>query len=291
MNFFKENVKFLREKKKITQDVAAAGIGFGRTTWNGYETGDSTPNISTLYLIAEFLEVSVSDLLETDFKNVEVNKKKVSNKNTKIIEVNNEVSVEAKGKNYPNTEELTITMVAEPDAEYLAKSAVIPITDISVAAGSGIFNSDYIEHVDSLRLPGPLIKKGATYLCVKIKGLSMSPTLQDGGYVIIRHLDNTEWAKMPDERIFVVIDTDGQSYLKRIKNRFKSDFIVLKSDNPDQASFPNFNLATKEINSIWYVEWYLSAKMPNIHDQYYTRLQKLEDKVDNLLHQQHKIKS
>ena len=181
--------------------------------------------------------------------------------------------------------------MAEPDAEYLAKSAVIPITDISVAAGAGAFNSDYIEKVDSLRLPGLLIKNGATYLCVKIKGPSMSPTLQDGGYVIIRHLDKSEWAKMPDERIFVVSDNDGKSYLKRVKNRFKQDFIVLKSDNPGQATFPNFNLTSAEINSIWYVEWYLTAKMPNIHDNYYTRLRKLEEIVDDLQQSHSKIKS
>ena len=75
----------------------------------------------------------------------------------------------------------------------------------------------------------------------------MSPTLQDGGYAIIRFLDRSEWAKMPDERIFVVSDMEGKSYLKRVKNRFKKGFIVLKSDNPDQASYPNFNLTAEEI--------------------------------------------
>lgn len=291
MDFLKENFKLLRVQSGLKQAQLSILLGFSRGAWNNYETGKSKPSLDDFIKISKHFGHSASEILETDLKNVHLIKNDSEQKNTKNVHPIVHPTVHLKPKNYPNPDELTITMVAEPDAEYLAKSAVIPITDISVAAGSGIFNSDYIEHVDSLRLPGPLIKKGATYLCVKIKGLSMSPTLQDGGYVIIRHLDNTEWAKMPDERIFVVIDTDGQSYLKRIKNRFKSDFIVLKSDNPDQASFPNFNLATKEINSIWYVEWYLSAKMPNIHDQYYTRLQKLEDKVDNLLHQQHKIKS
>lgn len=118
----------------------------------------------------------------------------------------------------------------------------------------------------------------------------MSPTLQDCGYVIIRLLDRSEWAKMPDERIFVVSDREGKSYLKRIKNRFKQGFIVLKSDNPDQASFPNFNLQADEINSIWYAEWYFTAKMPNIHDQFYSRLQRLEDKVEDLISGRPKIK-
>jgi phage repressor protein C with HTH and peptisase S24 domain len=116
----------------------------------------------------------------------------------------------------------------------------------------------------------------------------MAPTLQDGGYVVIRLLDKGDWAKMQDDRIFVVSDKDGKSYLKRVKNRFKQGFIVLRSDSPDKATFPNFNLNTNDINTIWYVEWYFSAKMPNIHDQYYTRLQLLEDKVEELAYNQSK---
>ncbi len=281
MNYFKENVKFLRANKGLSQQQIADGLALGRSTWTGYEAGDSTPNISGLYAIAEYFDITVSQLLEIDLStNVHLIPKEADGKKSKKVHPIVHPTVHPNPKNFQLQEGITISMMVEPSADYLAKSAVIPITDISVAAGSGVFNSDFIENVDSLRLPGPLIKRGATYLCVKIKGPSMSPTLQDAGYVIIRHLERAEWAKMPDERIFVVSDNEGKSYLKRVKNRFKQGFIVLKSDNPDQASFPNFNLNSDEINSIWYVEWYLSAKMPNIHDQYYSRLQKLEDIVD-----------
>ena len=108
----------------------------------------------------------------------------------------------------------------------------------------------------------------------------MAPTLQDGGYVVVRLLDKGDWAKMPDECVFVVVDSEGKSYLKRVKNRFKKGFIVLRSDSPDRASYPSFNLEAKEIMSIWYAEWYFSAKMPNIHDQFYSRLQQMEDDMD-----------
>lgn len=281
---FRKNLRFLRKNKGLNQDEMKAGTGVSGATWSDYERGKTEPDISTLYVIAGYFGVTIDDILQVDIdyklSNVHLIENKNNPENSEIVHPKVHPIVHPTAKNQGN---LVISMVSEPDAEYLANSAVIPITDISVAAGSGVFNSDFIERVDSLRLPGPLIKRGSTYLCVKIKGPSMSPTLQDAGYVIIRHLDRSEWAKMPDERIFVVSDNDGKSYLKRVKNRFKQGFIVLKSDNPDQASFPNFNLTAVEINSIWYVEWYLSAKMPNIHDQYYSRLQKLEDKVDLLL--------
>lgn len=278
-NFLGKNLRYLRKLRGLNQDEMQTGTGITRGTWSNYEKGDTEPSLDTILTICQFFNVSVDGILlknlEFENQNVDLIKNNTDTKSAKNVDRNVDRNVD------PNPD-LHITMAAEPDSEYVSKSSIIPITDISVAAGSGVFNSEFIDHVDSLRLPGALVKKGFTYLCVKIKGLSMSPTLQDGGFVIIRLLDRAEWAKMPDERLFVVSDNDGKSYLKRVKNRFKQDFIVLKSDNPDQASFPNFNLTTGEINSIWYVEWYLSAKMPNIHDQYYSRLQKLEDIVDEL---------
>lgn len=158
---------------------------------------------------------------------------------------------------------------------------LVPITDIHAAAGEGYINSETIDENDVLRLPAHMIKSG-NHLCIRIKGVSMAPTLQDGGYVIIRHLDRGEWMHMPNERIYVVVDNEGKTYLKRVKNRFSGDngFIVLTSDSPDKMSHPTFNLHPEEIAHIWYVEWYFTAKMPNIHDQYYSRVSNLEDKVD-----------
>lgn len=75
---------------------------------------------------------------------------------------------------------------------------------------------------------------------------------------------------------------EGKTYLKRVRNRFSNGFLVLTSDNPDKASYPNFNLQAPEIVSIWYVEWYLSAKLPNIHDQFYSRLERLENSIEDI---------
>jgi phage repressor protein C with HTH and peptisase S24 domain len=131
-------------------------------------------------------------------------------------------------------------------------------------------------------LPASLAKQGK-YLCIRIKGNSMSPTLQDGGYVVIRLLDRGDWKALVSDRVYVISDTEGMTYLKRVRNRFSSGgFIVLTSDNPDKASYPNQNLKEEEIVSIWYVEWYLSAKMPNVHDQFYSKLERLENNIDDI---------
>lgn len=155
----------------------------------------------------------------------------------------------------------------------------IPITDITVAAGDGAINQDNIDFLDHIQLPASMVKKGL-HLCVRIKGDSMAPTLLDGGYCIIRHLDKSEWKKQKDEHIFAITTREGYTYLKRLKFRLSQGFVVCKSDNPDRANYSSFNIMENDILNIWYAEWYFTAKMPNIHDQYYSRLQQLEDDVE-----------
>jgi phage repressor protein C with HTH and peptisase S24 domain len=184
------------------------------------------------------------------------------------------------------TPDASSIMVSEPQVPYLISGdsknqTQIPITDIKAAAGSGYINSETLRSSDFVNLPSNLVKSGH-YLCIRIKGHSMSPTLQDGGFMIIRLLEKAEWRNLTSDRVYVVCDAEGHTYLKRLRNRFASGFIVLTSDNPDKSNFPNFNLSESEIVSIWYADWYLSAKMPNVHDQFYSKVERLENSVEDL---------
>ena len=153
----------------------------------------------------------------------------------------------------------------------------IPIVEISVAAGDGYYNGDTLDVIDSIQLPQSMVKRGSQYFCVRVKGESMAPTLLDSSFLVIRLLDRSEWEYMPEEQVYVVTDRDGKAYVKRVKNRLDKGFIVCMSDNPDKAYYPNFNLQADEIHTIWHAEWYISAKMPNIHQTYYTKVSQLED--------------
>lgn len=158
----------------------------------------------------------------------------------------------------------------------------IPIVEISAAAGvSGYDNPNYLEVVDKIDMPHNMLSRGRSYYCIRVKGESMVPTLLNSGYLIVRLLDRSEWQGLRDKQIYVISTTDGQAYVKRIKNRLaEKGFIVCMSDNPDKGSYPNFNLQEEELHNILYVEWYFTAKIPNIHETYYKKLEDLEDKYD-----------
>ncbi|PXZ45396.1 transcriptional regulator [Sanguibacteroides justesenii] len=173
-------------------------------------------------------------------------------------------------------------LVAESKQTYNTGLTQIPIVDIAVAAGTGYYNLDNMEVIDTISLPESMIKTGVQYLCVRVKGESMAPTLLDSSFLVIRLLTRAEWEYLPDEQIYVVSDVEGKSYVKRVKNRLKKGFIVCMSDNPDKAYYPNFNLPNDEINTIWHAEWYISAKMPNIHQSYYNKVSELEDDIADI---------
>lgn len=204
---------------------------------------------------------------------------------------NNNVSIsERLLPELPYSEEDGVCFVAEEIETYNksvraiqnTKVLQIPIVDIAVAAGTGYYNLDNIEVIDTISLPESMIKTGVQYLCVRVKGESMAPTLLDSSFLVIRLLTRAEWEYLPDEQIYVVSDVEGKSYVKRVKNRLKKGFIVCMSDNPDKAYYPNFNLRNGEINTIWHAEWYISAKMPNIHQSYYNKVSELEDDIADI---------
>ncbi len=182
--------------------------------------------------------------------------------------------------------------IADIPLKYDKNAISIPMVDISVAAGAGYFNTAYLDEIEYMHMPQYMLKGNRQYLCVRIKGISMVPTLQDGGYLIVSLLDRSEWQTIRDGHIYIVTDREGRAFVKRLKNRLQAHgFLICNSDNPDKMGFPSFNLSEEEINSVWYAEWYFTPKMPNINDTYYNKIGELEENYNELREDFHILKS
>lgn len=205
----------------------------------------------------------------------------------KFVSVNANWLLTGKGNMFNDeNDESAITPSYSIVPSSLSELEEIPIVDISVAAGNGYDNPDFIEIVDAIRLPQSMLHRNKKYFCVKVRGESMSPTLLDCSYLILRLLERSEWNDIKDNHVYVVSDRDGRAYVKRIKNRLREHgFIVCTSDNVDKANYPNFNIMEDELNTVLYAEWNLSAKMPNLNATYYDKVNHLEDDVDALKNQ------
>lgn len=184
------------------------------------------------------------------------------------------------------TPPVQINLPANVDDDFVR----IPIVDVSVAAGNGYYNPHYIEEVECISMPRALIKDGCIYLCVRTKGHSMTPSILDGGYLVVRLMDRCEWGDIRDNYVYVVSDRDGKAYVKRLKNRLRQHgFIVCMSDNADKQNYPNFNIYNDELNTVWFAEWYFTAKIPNIQETFYRKQSEFEDRLDELEAQYQKL--
>lgn len=292
MSIFSNNLRFLRGKKGLNLD----GFGFldiKKGTMSNYELGKTEPKFEILLSLSNFFGISVDDFLTKPLdEDCKVNCKddcKVSPSLTPEPRKTKSTSLEKEENKSPfflpsggktiSTKIIELPVPVGDDSEMVN----VPVVDISVAAGGGVYNPDHMSEIDSIRFPRSMIKGNSTYLCVRIKGESMVPTLQDGGYLVIRMLDRAEWQDIRDGHVHVVSDVEGRAYVKRLKNRLKEyGFVVCRSDNPDQVNYSGFNLKEDELSTIWHVEWYISAKMPNIHATYYNKVSELENKYDDL---------
>lgn len=281
-----DRLKQVRVESGQTQQQFSASIGLKRDNYAQIESGKQKPSLETLAAIVRVYNRTYTWLIE--------GKEHKSKGEHASQSANAHPNAHLNAHPSPKKGAKGVVMAAEPSGVPYARSQevvldtsghrLVPIVDIRAAAGEGYLNPETIEETDVFRLPPRLIK-GKNPLCIRIKGPSMAPTFQDGGYVIITLLERSEWLNMKNEWVYVVVDVEGKTYIKRVKNRFsgaKGGFVVLTSDNPDKQSHPNFNLHPEEISFIWNVEMYFTHKMPNIHDQYYTRLQSLEDQFQEM---------
>ena len=113
----------------------------------------------------------------------------------------------------------------------------IPIVDISVAAGYGCENPDFIEVVETISLPYNMLHRNKKYFCVKVRGESMSPTLLDCSYLILRLLDLSEWNEIKDNHVYAV----SYTHLDVYKRQYISQSLTVNT----VFTFPLFRILLK----------------------------------------------
>lgn len=79
-NTLSQNLIFLRKSKKLTQGELAEKINYSDKTISKWENGDALPDIETLYLIAQFYEVTIDALISSDLQKVVTTEKSKTSK-------------------------------------------------------------------------------------------------------------------------------------------------------------------------------------------------------------------
>lgn len=155
------------------------------------------------------------------------------------------------------------------------------------------------ENQDFISLPKTFVKPGGVKMLIRITGESMAPTFQSDDYIACKLLEQYDWNAIKDDHVYLIVNKDNETFLKRIKNRISEHgLIVCKSDNMNKKEYPDMNIEIGEISQIWDVQIQMSWKFPNPHgtvdDRFKEQDVKLidhESKIQLLMSEMKKIKN
>ncbi len=187
-----QNLKYLRKKNHISQQILADAVGMSRTSIGDYERGRTEPDISTLIEIADYFKVSLDDLLRKDFEIIR-------NKDFRILAIT----------------------VDKEDREN------IELVDTKAEAGyiESFNDPEYIKDLPKVYFP--IIPEG-TYRGFEIRGDSMLP-MEPGSIVICSYVENMKDIKTG--KTYVVVSKSGGLVYKRIRLLPEENALLLISDN------------------------------------------------------------
>ena len=219
------NLKFLRKKKGLTQEVLAQALGISRSKLAGYELS-ITPPLEVLLLLADYFKLSLDvlgreelasfseyklrELLETD--------QFLRGRNLRILST----TVDAAGR------ELIEVVSQRAKASYLA----------------GFADPEFISDLPRFSLP--FLPSNKKHRVFQVDGDSMLP-IPDGAWIVCEYVE--DWTRLKDgERYVIVTEQDGVTF-KLAYNRIKaSQSLLLCSANP---IYPPFHVEVTQVREVW----------------------------------------
>lgn len=219
------NIKFLRKKKSLTQEMLASALGISRSKLAGYELNVNPP-LETLVRLSDHLGVSVDILLREDLTSYSEYKLRELLETDQFLRGRKlrvlATTVDEQGR------ELIEVVSQRAKASYL----------------SGFADPEYIAELPRFALPFlPMDKKHRVF---QVDGDSMLP-IPDGAWIVCEYVD--DWLSIKNgERYVVVTEQDGVTFKLAYNRIQKEKKLLLCSANP---IYPPFEVEIEQVREIW----------------------------------------
>ena len=216
-----QNIKYLRNRHKLSQQELSEKLGVPRSSLSDYERGHTQLGLDSLIRLADIFDVKIDDLLRSNLshRDLEI----IRNRDLRVLAI----SVDA--DNNSNIE----LVETKAEAGYLESFA----------------DPEYIRDLPKISFPN--IPEG-TYRGFEIHGDSMLP-MEPGSVVICAYVESLKDIKAG--RTYVIVSkADGVVY-KRVKNDPTTNQLMLISDN--EAYLP-YQIDYTDIAEIWQYYAHLS---------------------------------
>lgn len=217
MLYISNNLKWLRNKRNLTQSEAANGIKLGVDQYKKYEYGKNVPPAESLLMISRFYHISIDLLLTVDLS-------KVSVENLLQLEGNR----------------ILLPIVVNKDGENLVE-IVTHKAKAGYAAG-GYADYNFISELEHISLPW--LKKNEKYRTFPIEGDSMPPHTNKS-YIIGKYIEKL--GDVVDGKTYIIITINKEIVYKRLNKNGKNTFEL----NSDNTFYTSYHIKFSEIAEIW----------------------------------------
>jgi transcriptional regulator with XRE-family HTH domain len=236
---FASNIKFLRKRKKRTQDEVAETLGMKRSTLSGYENEVAMPNIPALIQFSKYYNMSVDTLIKVDLAALTGHQLYMLEHGEDVFLKGGKLRVLATTVDSNNNENI----------ELVPEKAKAGYT-------RGFFDPEYISDLPRYQLP--FLPADRKYRTFQVSGDSMLP-IPDGAWVTGEFVQN--WLSLPGGEACIVLTLDEGIVFKMVENHINEDG-TLRLISLNTLYEPYF-VNVSEVREIWRFVNFTSNEMPS----------------------------
>jgi transcriptional regulator with XRE-family HTH domain len=231
------NLKFLRKRKRLSQQNLADTIGVKRTSYGAYELGIAEPTLASLLKISRFFSIPVDYLLSVELYTLQ-------DAFLRELEL-------GYGKDLSGTQlRVLATTVNQDNIEN------IEVVPVKAKAGytAGYADPEYIRVLPTFHMP--FLDPNRKYRTFQISGDSMPPVAA-GSWVTGTYLQN--WNLLSSGKPYIVVLKEEGIVFKIVYNQLeKEGNFLLCSTN---TAYPPYTVSPADVLEVWQFVNYISGEL------------------------------
>jgi len=236
--FFNTNIKFLRKRRELTQEIVSNSLIMKRSTLSGYENGIAQPPMDVLVRFSDFFRIALDTLIRIDLSTLP---------ESQLRQVEHGYDVYLRGSRL-RILATTVGPDNEENIELVSEKAKAGYT-------SGYADPEYIRVLPAFRLP--FLSKQKKYRTFQISGDSMLPIPQ-GAWVTGVFVQ--DWNTLHDKDACILLTREEGILFKVLENRLMEEKkLILHSLNPLYAPI---DMPVTDIREIWQFVHFISPTIP-----------------------------
>lgn len=239
--YFAKNIKFLRNRDKLSQESLGQFLSMTRSKVNALETGHTkSPTMEDLLAFSAYFKVSVDSMLKIDLQ-------PLGELKLRELQAGNDVYIRG-----GNLRVLAITVNQNNEEN-------VELVPVKAKAGyrAGYNDPSFIQQLPRYRIPG--LPKGKTYRIFPTTGDSMFPIPENS--LVIGAFVNDLTSIRTGSLCVVVLKGTGEDFVfKNVENRLLAEgCFVLHSLNELYAPY---HVMAEDVLEMWQMTSYISDTVP-----------------------------